>query len=183
MERPPASHRPQLEASFPFIGIPELKAVPVRVLSYLRPVPRQFLLELSQDQDLLSELPISVQRQARGTGGGFPRRAQLPPCATVMLAGAVCVPPQVWEVDEGLLERQVMATIEGYQDETATRIRALDMDECLDITAGMGAWAGAAGPRKMPSLVRLCATSLLQGCGPLRDPGERLDFWSHPCQP
>ena len=52
-----------LEASFPFIGINELKDVPVAVLEMLKPVPPSFLKQLASQPDLFKTLPMGVQRQ------------------------------------------------------------------------------------------------------------------------
>jgi len=52
-----------LEATFSFIGISELRAVPIAVLDRLRPVPATFLKQLAVDREVFWELPPSVQRQ------------------------------------------------------------------------------------------------------------------------
>lgn len=52
-----------LESSFAFIGIPDLRVIPLTVLSRLQPVPTTFLKQLSQDAELFQELPSTVQRQ------------------------------------------------------------------------------------------------------------------------
>mmetsp|Transcript_15476 Transcript_15476/g.43334 ORF Transcript_15476/g.43334 Transcript_15476/m.43334 type:complete len:687 (+) Transcript_15476:362-2422(+) len=52
-----------LESSFAFIGIPDLRAIPLAVLSRLEPVPATFLKQLSIDRELFNELPNGVQRQ------------------------------------------------------------------------------------------------------------------------
>lgn len=60
---PPEALLALLEASFAFVGIPELRAVPLAVLDSLQPVPATFLKQLSTDQELFHELPRGVQRQ------------------------------------------------------------------------------------------------------------------------
>lgn len=52
-----------LEASFPYIGIADLRAVPLAVLSHLQPVPASFLKQLATDKELFWDLPVGVQRQ------------------------------------------------------------------------------------------------------------------------
>ncbi|PSC68506.1 Negative elongation factor B [Micractinium conductrix] len=52
-----------LEASFPYIGIADLRAVPLAVLSRLHPVPASFLKQLATDKELFWDLPVGVQRQ------------------------------------------------------------------------------------------------------------------------
>ena len=52
-----------LAASFPYIGLPALRAIPLAVLGRLRPVPPAFLQQLAADRDLFADLPPGVQRQ------------------------------------------------------------------------------------------------------------------------
>uniref|UniRef100_A0A1D1ZVX3 Negative elongation factor B n=1 Tax=Auxenochlorella protothecoides TaxID=3075 RepID=A0A1D1ZVX3_AUXPR len=52
-----------LELSFPFVGLAELRAVPLAVLDRLHPVPASFLKQLTADGALFRELPLGVQRQ------------------------------------------------------------------------------------------------------------------------
>ena len=52
-----------LGASFPFIGLPALRDVPLAALARLHPVPAAFLKQLAADRDLFADLPPSVQRQ------------------------------------------------------------------------------------------------------------------------
>jgi len=52
-----------LAASFPYIGLPALRAIPLAVLDRLRPVPPAFLQQLAADRDLFADLPPGVQRQ------------------------------------------------------------------------------------------------------------------------
>ncbi len=54
-----------MQASFSFIGIPDLRAIPLAVLNRLEPVPATFLKQLANDRELFGELPDSVQRQVR----------------------------------------------------------------------------------------------------------------------
>lgn len=61
---PPESLLGLLEISFPFVGLEELRAVPLAILDKLQPVPATFLKQLVGDPDLFRELPLSVQRQA-----------------------------------------------------------------------------------------------------------------------
>ncbi|GAB4814531.1 hypothetical protein N2152v2_001577 [Parachlorella kessleri] len=86
-----------LELSFPFVGISDLRAIPLAVLDRLQPVPATFLKQLSTDRELFGELPLGVQRQ-------------------------------VWELDKKLLQSHALPLVWGYTYETATVIRALDMD-------------------------------------------------------
>lgn len=52
-----------LSRSFPFIGIPELRDIPLTIISRLHPVPPEFLSQLAKDKDLFSDLPAPVQNQ------------------------------------------------------------------------------------------------------------------------
>lgn len=53
-----------LASSFPYIGVPELRDVPLMVLGQLQPVPPDFLRQLAKDKDLFADLPVTVQNQA-----------------------------------------------------------------------------------------------------------------------
>ncbi|KAK9806710.1 hypothetical protein WJX72_000208 [[Myrmecia] bisecta] len=52
-----------LDASFAYIGLPELRAIPLAVLDKLQPVPATFLKQLTTDKELFRDLPRGVQRQ------------------------------------------------------------------------------------------------------------------------
>ena len=52
-----------LDESFPYIGIEELKAIPLAALERLKPVPSSYLKQISRDADLFRQLPPDVQRQ------------------------------------------------------------------------------------------------------------------------
>ena len=52
-----------LEETFPYITIPDVRAVPLAVLDRLRPVPATFLKQLAADREIFWELPLGVQRQ------------------------------------------------------------------------------------------------------------------------
>ncbi|PRW60598.1 Negative elongation factor B [Chlorella sorokiniana] len=52
-----------LEVSFPYIGIADLRAIPLAVLDRLQPVPATFLKQLATDRELFWDLPVGVQRQ------------------------------------------------------------------------------------------------------------------------
>lgn len=54
-----------LRESFPYIALPDLKDIPLTVLTLVRPVPASFLKQIAADADLFTELPIGVQRQVR----------------------------------------------------------------------------------------------------------------------
>jgi negative elongation factor B len=60
---PPEQLLSLLEISFPYVGIPELRAVPLAVLDKLQPVPANFLKQLATDVELFGDLPRGVQRQ------------------------------------------------------------------------------------------------------------------------
>lgn len=55
-----------LEETFPFIGIPELRAVPLAVLDKLYPIPVNFVKQLAMDNEVFWALPARVQRQIWG---------------------------------------------------------------------------------------------------------------------
>jgi hypothetical protein len=52
-----------LDASFPYIGIEELKAIPLAALEHLKPVPSSYLKQISRNVELFRQLPVEVQRQ------------------------------------------------------------------------------------------------------------------------
>lgn len=52
-----------LEASFSYIKLPELRAVPLAVLNRLNPIPAAILKQLSDDPELFDTLPAGVQPQ------------------------------------------------------------------------------------------------------------------------
>ena len=52
-----------LDASFPYIGIEELKAVPLTVFAHMTPVPSSYLKQVSRDMGMFRQLPVEVQRQ------------------------------------------------------------------------------------------------------------------------
>jgi hypothetical protein len=51
------------EKCFPYVTIPELRAVPVEILSKLPRVPVAYFAEIAKDAKLMSELPLAVRRQ------------------------------------------------------------------------------------------------------------------------
>lgn len=51
------------QASFPYVAIADLRAVPLAVLDRLQPVPATFLKQLATDRELFWDLPPGVQRQ------------------------------------------------------------------------------------------------------------------------
>ena len=52
-----------LEKCFPYVTIPELRAVPVEILSKLPRVPVAYFSEIAKDSKLMAELPLAVRRQ------------------------------------------------------------------------------------------------------------------------
>jgi hypothetical protein len=52
-----------LEKCFPYVTVPELRAVPIEILSKLPRVPMAYFPEIAKDPKLMSELPLSVRRQ------------------------------------------------------------------------------------------------------------------------
>lgn len=121
---PPAALLDLLESSFAFVGINDLRAVPLAVLGRLSPVPASYLKQLATDGELFGELPITVQRQ-------------------------------VWELDRKLLQAHALAPLVAYTGETATVLRALNMDECLpkhllEAAAGGGRKPGQPLQRTLP---------------------------------
>jgi hypothetical protein len=67
-----------LDASFPYIGIEELKVVPLTVFAHMIPVPSSYLKQLSRDAGLFRQLPTEVQRQCWALDAGLLRRHALP---------------------------------------------------------------------------------------------------------
>ncbi len=62
---PPDALVALLGACFAYVGLPELREVPLAVLGQLRPVPATFLKQLATDRELFADLPPAVQREAR----------------------------------------------------------------------------------------------------------------------
>ena len=60
---PPDALVALLSVCFPYVGLPELREVPLAVLGQLRPVPPTFLKQLATDKDLFADLPPAVQRE------------------------------------------------------------------------------------------------------------------------
>ncbi len=58
-----------LEASFAYIGLPQLRDIPLAVLGRLHPVPAAFLKQLATDKELFHELPHNVQQEVRASCG------------------------------------------------------------------------------------------------------------------
>jgi hypothetical protein len=52
-----------LEASFAYIGLPQLRDIPLAVLGQLRPVPAAYLKQLATDKEIFHELPHNVQQE------------------------------------------------------------------------------------------------------------------------
>lgn len=52
-----------LDASFPYIRFPELKAIPIAVLQKIPKIPTRFIKVLKENQDIFTSLPIEVKRQ------------------------------------------------------------------------------------------------------------------------
>lgn len=52
-----------LEETFPFIGIHQLRSVPLAVLDRLHPIPVPFMKQLAMDNEVFWDLPSRVQRQ------------------------------------------------------------------------------------------------------------------------
>ena len=70
-----------LSACFPYVGLPELREVPLAVLGQLRPVPPTFLKQLATDKDLFADLPPAVQREV----GRRPRPRRCAACLQARL--------------------------------------------------------------------------------------------------
>ncbi len=54
-----------LELSFAYVGLPQLRDIPLAVLGQLQPVPAAFLKQLATDQELFQDLPLNVQQEVR----------------------------------------------------------------------------------------------------------------------
>ena len=67
-----------LDASFPYIGIEELKGIPLTALEHLKPVPSSYLKQISRNVELFRQLPVEVQRQCWELRGELLRRHTTP---------------------------------------------------------------------------------------------------------
>lgn len=54
-----------LEQVFPYISIPELREIPLAILSGLPRVPASYLSTLAQQPALVAALPLAMRRQVR----------------------------------------------------------------------------------------------------------------------
>ena len=59
-----------LELSFAYVGLPQLRDIPLAVLGQLQPVPAAFLKQLATDQDLFQDLPLNVQQEVSSCCAG-----------------------------------------------------------------------------------------------------------------
>jgi hypothetical protein len=75
---PPDALVALLGACFAYVGLPELREVPLAVLGQLRPVPATFLKQLATDRALFADLPPGVQREVRAPAPARPARRPLP---------------------------------------------------------------------------------------------------------
>ena len=66
-----------LEETFPFIGIHQLRAVPLAVLDRLHPIPVTFIKQLAMDNEVFWDLPSQVQRQVWAMDKNLLRRHAL----------------------------------------------------------------------------------------------------------
>ncbi len=66
-----------LEETFPFIGINQLRAVPLAVLDRLHPIPVTFIKQLAMDNEVFWDLPSQVQRQVWALDKNLLRRHAL----------------------------------------------------------------------------------------------------------
>jgi len=66
-----------LEDTFPFIGIHQLRAVPLAVLDRLHPIPDYFIKQLANDNEVFWDLPSLVQRQVWAMDKNLLRRHAL----------------------------------------------------------------------------------------------------------
>ena len=63
-----------LQASFPFIGIEELKRIPLTILERLSPVPANYLKLISRDLSIFRQCSLKVQRQVWAMDKGTLRK-------------------------------------------------------------------------------------------------------------
>ena len=67
-----------LDASFPYIGIEELKIVPLTVFKHMSPVPSSYLKQVSREMSIFRQLPTEVQRQCWALDAQLLRRHASP---------------------------------------------------------------------------------------------------------
>jgi hypothetical protein len=56
-----------LQASFPYLGIPALRMVPIAAMQAMKEVPHQFLRQLGHDKEVFDLLPQRVKQQVGAT--------------------------------------------------------------------------------------------------------------------
>ena len=81
-----------LSASFPFVGLPALRDVPLAALGRLHPVPAAFLKQLAADRDLFADLPAGVRRQVWELDRGL-LAAHAAPAVDARASSMVGAPP------------------------------------------------------------------------------------------
>ena len=152
-----------LEETFPYIIIPDLRAIPLAVLDKLRPVPSTFLKQLAADREIFWELPIGVQRQAWELDKKLLRTHALSLVSAYTYETATWV--QALNMDE--------ATEPPFEDTTAAggtvgkkgtgnlNEEEMDIDDGTVLKTGAGgtglgkgAAAGSTGIHKLPQLAR-----------------------------
>lgn len=129
-----------LEASFAFIGISELRAVPLAVLSHMHPVPEEYLVELAKDREMLQAGRCRQDLILQRLPPSFPWPETRLARVVKELANPVSpfclgqdlplgVRRQIFEIDRPLLQIHALPLLSQYAAETATVLRALDADE------------------------------------------------------
>jgi negative elongation factor B len=147
-----------LEATFPFIGISDLRAVPLAVLDRLNPVPASFLKQLAVDRELFWELPAGVQRQAWQLDRGLLQAHALPLVAAYTYETATAM--QALNMDETLPESGGAPAAGAAPARPATAPR---------LGGGSAGGPGAGAPRPpRPPLPHLARRNLRAGSAALR---------------
>lgn len=97
-----------LEETFPFIGIHQLRAVPLAVLDRLHPIPLTFIKQLAMDNEVFWDLPSQVQRQVWALDKNLLRRHALSLIAEYKYEEGTWRQGLSMELDAQVLSRKIM---------------------------------------------------------------------------
>jgi hypothetical protein len=97
-----------LEETFPFIGIDQLRSIPLEVLDRLHPIPMTFIKQLAMDNEVFWDLPSRVQRQVWALDKNLLRRHALSLIAEYKYEESTCRQGLNMEIDTNAQLRKVV---------------------------------------------------------------------------
>jgi hypothetical protein len=160
-----------LAASFAYLAMPDMREVPLAVMSRLERLPPPFLKDLAADTAVFRTLPPGVQRQVRRQGGGErpgqqPSSARHPPSAPYLFSIAGPPSPHLPSTRCGSTTRTCFRrTRSRWWAATSTRAprctgrwrRTSSCPPCRSAEGGEGSW-GLEGLRGSRPRTAPCAT-------------------------